>query len=293
VVTGKERTAPRAAVAASVLLLGGFVGCGGGGGDDQTRKTARLSIVISDAGGVAKYAVPASSQGGRVQLRLANRGRTGHPVQLLRLDGDHTAAEAFAVLRGNPDRIPDWLRAEGGLGPLGPGHTVDVALDLPAGRYVVTDLPRRGSPRDPPHTEFRLTGGPGGRLTPTSTTIEAAALGPGRYAWKVSGAGLRSGRNRVTFRSQGAQALHLIATFRLRDAHASRAQILRALRASLPTARIAESYFATATLDGGQAQTTILPMGRPGRYVLFCPLSDRAGRRPHFEEGLLTTIEVR
>ena len=288
----RHTRSPRAGAgfAASVVLLGGLAGCGGG--SDASRKPARLSIVITDSGGVARYRVPASTPGGLVHLRLSNKGRAGHPVQLLRLEGDHTAEDAFAVLRSHPDRIPDWFRAEGGLGPLGPGHTVDLVLDLPAGRYVVTDLPRAGSRQAPPHAEFQLTDAPSGPLPRTATTIEAAALGPRRYGWRISGEALKSGRNLVTFRSAGAQALHLIGTFRLRG-DASRAQILGALRSSLPTSRIADAYFATATLDGGRSQTTILPIGRPGRYVLFCPLSDRASRRPHFEDGLLTTIEVK
>ena len=56
--------------------------------------------------------------------------------------------------------------------------------------------------------------------------------------------------------------MHLIATFRLRG-NASRAQILRALRSTLPNAFNAAFYFATATLD----QTQTSAPGSP------CPLA--------------------
>ena len=53
------------------------------------------------------------------------------------------------------------------------------------------------------------------------------------------------------------------------------------------------SFTTTAVLDGGLAQTTPLKFTKPGKYVLFCPLSDRDGGKPHFEQGLVTTVDVK
>ena len=50
---------------------------------------------------------------------------------------------------------------------------------------------------------------------------------------------------------------------------------------------------AHAVLDGGLSQTTPLLLNKTGKYVLFCPLTDRNGGKPHFEEGMLTTVDVR
>jgi hypothetical protein len=38
---------------------------------------------------------------------------------------------------------------------------------------------------------------------------------------------------------------------------------------------------------------TKLELSKPGRYVLFCPLTDREGGKSHDQEGLLTTVEVK
>lgn len=49
----------------------------------------------------------------------------------------------------------------------------------------------------------------------------------------------------------------------------------------------------TAILDGGASQTTTLDLKKPGQYIFFCPLSDRDGCKPHFEEGLLKVETVK
>ena len=87
------------------------------------------------------------------------------------------------------------------------------------------------------------------------------------------------------------QSLHLIAAFRL-TGKATNAQIIKALKSNGPPPRFVDrtSFYSTPVLDGGLSQTTPLPLTRPGRYVLFCPINDRNGGKPHFEEGLLTTV---
>jgi hypothetical protein len=52
-----------------------------------------------------------------------------------------------------------------------------------------------------------------------------------------------------------------------------------------------EGAQSTAILDGGRSQTTTLDL-KPGRYLFFCPLTDRDGGKPHFEEGLLAVETV-
>jgi hypothetical protein len=49
----------------------------------------------------------------------------------------------------------------------------------------------------------------------------------------------------------------------------------------------------TGALDSGKSLTTQLTLSKPGTYLLFCPLIDRDGGKPHFAEGLLTTITVK
>lgn len=55
------------------------------------------------------------------------------------------------------------------------------------------------------------------------------------------------------------------------------------------------SFSTTTVLDGGKSEVTQLQLGKPGTYVLFCPLSDRDGGegKSHDEQGLLTKVQVR
>jgi hypothetical protein len=49
----------------------------------------------------------------------------------------------------------------------------------------------------------------------------------------------------------------------------------------------------TAIVDGGASQTTTIDLKKPGQYILFCPLTDRDGGKPHFQEGLLKVLTVK
>jgi hypothetical protein len=123
--------------------------------------------------------------------------------------------------------------------------------------------------------------------------VTAAQVGHDKFKWHISGP-LKVGSNQVTFDSKGKEALHFIGAFRV-TGNPSQAQILKALMAEgKPRAFVDESSFSTtAVLDGEKAQTTPLDLrGRPGKYVVFCPLTDRDGGKPRFEEGLLTTVTV-
>ena len=55
-----------------------------------------------------------------------------------------------------------------------------------------------------------------------------------------------------------------------------------------------KSFTSTSVLDGtNKSEVTQLSLARPGKYVLFCPLTDRDGGKPHLAEGLLTTVNVK
>ena len=53
-----------------------------------------------------------------------------------------------------------------------------------------------------------------------------------------------------------------------------------------------EEAQSTAILDGGKSQTTTFDLKKPGKYIFFCPLTDRDGGKPHDQEGLLAVETV-
>jgi hypothetical protein len=162
---------------------------------------------------------------------------------------------------------------------------------VPAGKYMVADI---GSQGPPVYSTLTITAGKTGSLPSTPTTVTAANPSKDKYKWEISGA-LKPGANQVTFDSKGKEALHFIGAFKLKS-KASKAQILKALKSQGKPPPFVDqgSFYNTAAIDGRKSQTTPLQLrGGPGEYVLFCPLTDRDETKPHFEQGLLTTISVK
>ncbi len=143
-------------------------------------------------------------------------------------------------------------------------------------------------------TDLTVTAGPAGNpaLPSTATTITATNPSKDHYSWEVSGP-LTHGVNHVTFVSKGKRAIHIILAARL-NGNPSTAQILKALASHGPPPAFVDptGFVNTAALDGGRSDINELTLSKPGRYVLFCPLTDRDGGKEHFKEGLIKVVTV-
>lgn len=196
-------------------------------------------------------------------------------------------------MAGDSQKTPARLHAEGGIGAASPGQTATSFENLPAGRYVVADV---GGPSDGggAHADLMVSPGQDGPLPATEAKVTGARIGKDRYAWRVSG--LKVGTNRITFKSEGMDAIHFVGAVRIKSGNPSLAEIEKSLGSNAPPAFADPSSFQnTAVLDGGKSDVTTLTFKQPGRYVLFCPLSDRDrdGGKSHWMEGMLTKITVR
>jgi hypothetical protein len=265
-----------------------------GGGAANT-----LSVTVTESGKTAKYAVPASGKGGLTTVKLTNQGKAPHTGDLVLVEGGHTAQEALKVIAAanassKPTKVPSWLRAEGGVPSTPPGQTGSATVNLPAGKYVVMDSAGPGGSGPPAHTELQLTAGPTGPLPSTPSTVTANSVGKDKYRWDLSGTPLKTGIQGVTFVSKGKDAIHIIAAFRV-TGNPSKAQILKGLASNGPPPKFVDqsSFYSTAVLDGGKSQTLDVALAKPGTWVLFCPITDRDGGKPHFQEGLLKTVTVK
>ena len=289
----------RAAALVALLAAAAASGCGGGsgygsGGGAQAPGPAAAGVVaLSIASGSFKG--PSAVKGGLLTLRLTNAGSAPHSAQLIRLDGGHTIAQAVAALSAQTTATPDWLRAEGGVGLVRPRARASATMVLPPGAYAVLDLTgaqehQIGSPVVMPLT---VTAGAAAPVPAAATTITAAAPSPNRYRWQISGP-LKVGANAVRFVSEGASAVHELTAVRL-PGNGYAAQFVKALEGTGPPPSFVDRTTTqqTAVLDGGKSLLTTLTFARPGTYVFFCHLSDRSGGRPHFAEGLLSTVVVR
>lgn len=266
-----------------------------GCGSSSNPKPTRLSMSISEQGKTASFQAPKASKGGLVEVSLRNNGKAPHGVQFVQYTSGHTAADVQKQLGSNSNKTPEWLKAEGGVGTVAPGATGTATVNLPAGNYVLVDAanigPSSGGP--PANTTMTVSSGETGDLPSTPGKVVANETGKDQFAWDISG--LHTGQNDITFESKGDQALHLILAVPVKGTAPPVDQIKQdfAKNGPPPSYVDANSIQQSAVLDGGLSQTTHLNLQKPGQYIFFCPLTDRDGGKPHFEEGLLKVETVK
>jgi hypothetical protein len=253
-----------------------------------------LSLSIAEKGKRASFTAPASTSGGLVNVALQNTGKQPHEAQFARLDPGHGIKDVLKALGGKGP--PPWAHLEGGVSAVAPGQTGTATLILPAGNYVILDTAGGpgGSGGPPAARPINITAGTKGSLPSTSTTVTAASPAKDKFKWEISGP-LKAGDNRLTFVSKGdSQSLHLIAAVRLKG-KVSDAQIAKGLKSNGPPPPYFDqsSFASTTILDAGKSDVASLSLRKPGEYLLFCPLMDRDGGKPHDQEGLLTRLTVK
>jgi hypothetical protein len=272
-----------------VAALAAAAAVAGCGGSSDSSSAAKASVTYTKAG---KFTVPKAITGGLVDVSLKNQDtKAPHTAQLVQVTGGHSTQEAIKFLSANSDKTPEWIRGQGGPSAA-PGQTSTATVNLPSGQYIVTDLGGPGSSGPPATAPVKVNGGSTGDLPSTDTTVTGESKGKDKYAWNVDG-DLKAGDNQITFKAQGKEAIHLLGAFRINGKH-SDSEIAKALEGGGPPPYVdQQSFTSTSILDGGLSQVTDLHLTKPGTYVLFCPLTDRDGGKPHFAEGMLTQVTVK
>jgi uncharacterized cupredoxin-like copper-binding protein len=253
---------------------------------------ANLDVTLTETGKTAKYTVPKSTKGGLTTLTFSNKGKVPHEAQLVRIEGGHTPQEALKLIAAQGNKVPDWLHAEGGLGQVPPGKTADANLVLDPGKYLVVDAGADSS-GPPVYSQFTVAGTTPGSLPTTATTVTGAEAGKDKYRWDVSGE-LKSGEQNITFVSKGKNALHFLGAFRLNE-DKPLPEVIKALKSQGKPPKFVDqsSFTGTAVIDGEKSQTTPLTLKAPGKWVLFCAITDRDGGKEHFLEGMIKKVDVK
>ncbi len=281
---GRAARAMLALTAAGVAITG----CGG----SSPVKPRNLSFTITEVGKAAKFTVPATGKGGLTQVVLVNSGRAPHSAQLVLVARGHAPADAVKLLASNSNKTPTWVRLEGGVGTTPGGQTGTTIVNLPKGNYAIVDTTglRGGGP--PAYAEMKLARGKAGKVPRYAAHITALAKGKDKYAWRILG--LKAGTNPVDFVSKGKGTIHVVTAFKLKGtANPSLAAIKKGLQSNGPPPSYVDqtSQVDTAAVDGGKSIATSLTLTR-GEYVVFCPLSDRNGGKPHFLEGMIKKVTI-
>lgn len=265
-----------------------------------TGERARIEVAISgpDDGRVSVSA-PRTAEAGLVELSLASSGPAPHDAQLFRVDGERSGADIAAHLEsadGTP--WPRWLRPAGGVGATPPGRTRNSRISLQPGTYYVADT------REPPdESGAKITGAARGGIARIELTGDGSDAALPRTRARIVArehrfdvAGIRAGRNEVTFVNAGEEP-HEAAIFALRPGASFQAANRERQALDYPTVETRGSALdldriQTIPIAAPGASMTAELSFAPGRYLIACYSVDREGGAPHAGLGMVAELTV-
>ncbi|HEU5141897.1 MAG TPA: hypothetical protein VFU04_01945 [Solirubrobacterales bacterium] len=271
-----------ACLATTALLVLGVAACG----DEEEAQT--LTFTLAQEGKTAAISGPSSAEAGEAEIALANKGSKDGELQLIRVEGDHSADEVVKVLggaqQGKP--FPDWFFAGGGLGVTEPGEETIVTQVLKPGTYYAFDL-EAGQPDPKSVPAIQVTGEEEDETLEGDATVTAVDADD-EYAFEAEA--LPSGNAEIVFDNEGEEPHHLLIAPIEGDATAEDVEtFFKTEKGKPPIAE--EGGFDTAVIEGGESQLVNVDL-KPGRYALFCFISDRDGGKPHALKGMVDEVEV-
>ncbi len=264
-----------------VLAALGVTACGSSGEEAQS-----LTFTISDDGKATKIDGPSSAETGLAEITLKNDGKANGEMQLVRVEGDHSAEEAIKGLSAatQGQAFPDWFFAAGGVGSTAPGKSKTVTQVLEPGTYYAFETESEGEPKPTSIPAIEVSGEPSDETVEADETVDA-------FDYGFKSQQLSSGKTEIAFDNTGAQPHHLLAAPLLGDSTAE--DVERAFKSNKGKPPFDEKNFqSTAVLEGGEDQLVTLDL-KPGRYVFFCFVTDRQGGSPHALKGMVDEIEVK
>jgi hypothetical protein len=259
-------------------------------GEDEVSGAGGARTLVITAGSKGALTLPERSAPGVTELTLRNKSKGDAEAQLIRIDGDQSRSEVLDALGKAASAKPwkDFLFAAGGVGMTDPGETRSATQELDAGAtYYVYNASAARRPRPSDLHKIEMSGDEEGALPETDATVTATD-------YEYTAEGLTSGRNEVTFKNTGREPHHLLLG-QLRKgatiADAKRFLLSDADGGSGPFPP-AGSEAATSVLEGGTSQVITLDL-KPGKYALYCFVSDRRGGPPHIVRGMVSAVTVK
>jgi hypothetical protein len=277
-----SRSSFRLAISLVIAALAalGLAACG------DSEATQSLTFTLSGAGKSAEISAPSGAETGLAEITLRNDRKGEGDLQLIRTEGDHSAEEVVKGLEAATQgkAFPDWFFAAGGVGSTAPGKSQTVTQVLEPGTYYAFNTEGSQDQSDPASVPaVEVTGDDSNETVEADETVDAF-----EYGFKADQ--LTSGKTEVAFDNTGAQPHHLLAAPLTGDNTAE--DVERAFKSKKGKPPFDEKGFlSTAVLEGGEGQIVTLDL-KPGRYVLFCFLTDRQGGPPHALKGMVDEVEV-
>lgn len=225
---------------------------------------------------------------GTTQVRLTNRGRVAHQVQIGRLNAAMTPERFIQMFGSDGDRATvDALNWVGGVAVVGPGRSGTAQVDLTPGDYLlvcyVTDRDGTSHVMEGMVAPLHVVAGDARTPEPPIEPSETVVLDD---YWIEVPSGFR-GRGPVEFRNDGSDP-HEAVLLRLEDGR-TLADVVA--YQDDPTAPQPFTFAGgTASIDGGRSSMVTLDL-QPGDYIAACFVPARNGT-PHVDLGMVTTFTV-
>lgn len=269
-----------ASVLAAALAAVFLAACG----DEKDAQT--LTFTVTEQGKGSKITGPQSAEAGLAEITLQNdNGKREADLQLLRVEGDRSAEEVVEglekAMRGQP--FPDWFFAGGGVGTTGPGGSRTVTQVFEPGTYYAIDTEGQSPPDPKSLLAVEVNGEASDDEVEADSTVSAF-----EYGFKANG--LAVGKTEVAFENSGREPHHLLISELTGDSTVEDVeQSFESEKGPPPLSE--KNSQSTAVIEGGETQLVTLDL-KPGRYAMYCFISDRQGGKPHALKGMVDEVEV-
>jgi hypothetical protein len=269
-----------ASFAAIALLAVALTACGD---DDEAQS---LTFTVTQQGKATAIDGPRSAATGLAEITLKNDGKGESDLQLIRVEGDHTPEEVVEGLKQAIDgkAFPEWFFAGGGVGITAAGQSQTVTQVLKPGTYYAFDTEGSQGPPDPKSVPaVEVSGDESSDEVEADDTVTAV-----EYAFEADT--LPSGQTEIVFDNAGAEPHHLLASELVGDSTAEDVEaFFKSEKGKPPLSE--KGTRSTAVVEGGEGQTVTMDL-KPGRYALYCFITDRQGGPPHVFKGMVDEVEV-
>ncbi|MEA2901556.1 MAG: hypothetical protein QOH36_1443 [Actinomycetota bacterium] len=282
-------------VLAAVMLTSFLAACGSDDDDAATSagsEATELNVTVTEVGDQVRLDLPASIEGGIVNLTLTNSGEGVHSLQFVKVAGDHTTADIIAFLTNDEEGgpVPDWISEGGGIGSVAPGQTGKASFKLSAGKHIVwdddTDANDKNNGTRGGIAELDVEGTGSGDLPDAVGTVSAK-----EYEFTVQN--LKAGATTIRFENTGKEFHHFIAAPMTEGATLDQVKAFFAAEGEPPGPPPLdfEKGVGAPVLGAGNAMVANLLL-KEGNYAMVCFINDRAGGPPHFTLGMLQQVTV-
>lgn len=252
----------------------------------DSEDSQELSFTVESKGKSATVTAPETAEAGLAEITLTNDSDSEADLQLIRVEGEHSVEEVVEGLGKavQGQSFPEWLFAAGGVGSLEAGESATVTQVLQPGNYYAFNLESDGPPDPKTVTMTEVTG----EATEEEIGDGDATVDAAEYVFNAET--LPSGPTEIAFDNIGAQPHHLIASPLKGDSTAEDVEKFFKTEQGAPPLE-EKGTKSTAVLEGGEGQLVTMEL-EPGRYVLYCFITDREGGPPHVFKGMVDEVEV-